>query len=83
MWLKFAIVAVFLALLISLASGLFFLVKDQGKTKRTLYSLGVRVVLAATLMCLIGYGLMTGQLKSKAPWSAAYQQNQGALKNSP
>lgn len=73
MWLKPAIVVVFLALLVSLFSGLFFLVKDQGKTKRTLYSLGVRVSLAIILLGLISYGVLTGQLRSKAPWSAANQ----------
>jgi undecaprenyl pyrophosphate phosphatase UppP len=69
MWLKPAIVIVFLALLVSLASGLVFLMKDQGSTKRTLYSLGVRVTLAAVLLGLIAYGVVSGQLRSKAPWS--------------
>jgi hypothetical protein len=78
MGLKAAIVIVFLALLVSLASGLVFLVKDQGKTKRTLYSLGVRVSLAILLLGLIGYGVLSGQLRSKAPWSAANQQLQEA-----
>ena len=69
MWLKVAIVVVFLALLVSLASGLVFLLKDQGSTKRTLYSLGARVSLAIILLGLISYGVLTGQLRSKAPWA--------------
>lgn len=78
MWLKPAILIVFFALLASLASGLFFLVKDQGKTKRTLYSLGVRVTLAIILMALISYGMLSGQLRSKAPWSQNNLQLQDA-----
>ena len=69
MWLKPAIAIVFFLLVVSLSSGLFFLFKDQGKSKRTLYSLGTRVVLAAILLTLIAYGALTGQLKSNAPWS--------------
>lgn len=79
MWLKTAILIVFFALLASLASGLFFLVKDQGRSKRTLYSLGVRVTLAIILLALISYGMLSGQLKSKAPWS----QNNLQLQNAP
>lgn len=73
MLLKLTIVFVFLLLVVSLFSGLAFLFKDQGNSKRTLYSLGTRLVLAAILMSLIGYGMMTGQLRSSAPWSAHNQ----------
>jgi len=69
MWLKTAIVIVFVALLLSLASGLAFLFKDRGEGKRTLYALGIRITLAATLMALISYGVLTGKLQSQAPWS--------------
>ncbi len=71
MWIKPVIVILFVLLLISLGSGLVFLVKDQGKTRRTLHLLGIRVTLAATLMAVIGYGFYSGQLHSKAPWDAA------------
>ena len=77
MWLKAAIVLVFLALVISLASGLFFLVQDQGKSKRTLYALGIRITLAIILLALIGYGMVTGKLRSNAPWSHSNVQFQG------
>ena len=69
MWLKPAIAVVFFLLVVSLSSGLFFLFKDQGQTKRTLYSLGIRVTLAVILLALITYGALSGQLKSNAPWS--------------
>jgi hypothetical protein len=70
MWLKTAIIIVFVALLISLASGLVFLFKDRGEGKRTMYALGIRVTLAATLLILVTYGVLSGQLQSQAPWSS-------------
>jgi hypothetical protein len=69
MWLKTAIIIVFVALLLSLGSGLVFLFKDRGEGKRTMYALGIRVTLAVTLLTLIAYGVLSGQLQSQAPWS--------------
>lgn len=68
--LKFFIIVLVLALLISLASGFYFLMADQGdkNKRRTLHSLGVRVSLAVCLMLLIIYGIASGQLVSRAPW---------------
>ena len=70
MFLKIMIVVLFIAVVASLTSGFVFLVKGLGapESKRTLYALGIRITLAATLMILIGYGLQTGQLGSTAPW---------------
>lgn len=73
MWLKIAIVILFIAVVASLSSGLLFLLKDMetSESKRTLYALGIRITLAATLIVLIGYGIYTGQLVSTAPWDSA------------
>ncbi len=68
MWLKPAIVILFIALCISLFSGLIFLSKDQGSSKRTWTALGIRLGIAATMMGLIVYGIYSGQLGSNAPW---------------
>ena len=73
MWIKPAIVVLLILLLISLGSGFFFLMKDQGSTRRTLHSLGIRVTLAAALVAVIAYGFYSGQLRSKAPWDAALE----------
>ena len=78
MWIKPVIVILFILLLISLGSGLVFLVKDQGRTRRTLHSLGIRVTLAAALVALIAYGFYSGQLRSKAPWDAALERGHAA-----
>ena len=69
MELKILVVILFIGVLISLSSGLVFLLKDvQSNTKRSLYALGIRISLAAALMATIFYGLYTGQLGSNAPW---------------
>ncbi|MDX9873971.1 MAG: DUF2909 domain-containing protein [Spongiibacteraceae bacterium] len=70
MWIKIVIVVLFFALLFSLGSGLIFLFKDQGTTRRTWHSLSVRLVLAVLLMGFLIYGVVSGQLGSKAPWDA-------------
>jgi formate hydrogenlyase subunit 3/multisubunit Na+/H+ antiporter MnhD subunit len=68
--LKFLIVVLLIALAVSLFSGFYFLMADQGdKEKRgTVNSLGVRVTLAVSLMMVVVYGVATGQLGSQAPW---------------
>ena len=68
--LKIAIVVLVLSLLVSLGSGFYFLMKDQGdKTKRrTLNSLSVRLAIGITLAALILYSVATGQLGNRNPW---------------
>ena len=62
MWLRPLIYTVIILILLSLASSLFFFFNDQGQGKRSVYSLGVRVSLAAFLLMLVAYGLSTGEL---------------------
>ena len=54
--LNVAIVVVMLGILISLGSALVFLVRDQGKTNRTVLSLSVRVALSILLLALLAFG---------------------------
>ncbi|MCK9467807.1 MAG: DUF2909 domain-containing protein [Porticoccaceae bacterium] len=69
MLLKIIIVVLFVAVLISLSSGLYFLIQDAGNSRRRLlHSLGVRVTLAALLLGAITYGFVSGKLGSTAPW---------------
>ena len=69
MLLKAIIVLLFIAVVASLTSGLYFLMKDVGNNrKRTLYALGIRVTLATLLVSTIVYGFASGKLKSTAPW---------------
>jgi len=76
MWLKIVIVLLFVALVISLFTGLAFLFQDRekdGKSRRLWNALTVRLVLAALLIGFLIYGVFTGQLGSNAPWDARYQ----------
>ncbi len=59
---KYFILFLIVAMLLSLFTGGFFLIKDKGKTKRTAYSLGIRVSIAGVLFSTILYGLITGQI---------------------
>ncbi len=70
--LKAVIVLLMLALIASLGSGFYFLMKDQGdKTKRrTMHSLGVRLTLAICLAVVVVYGVATGQLGRGNAWDA-------------
>lgn len=70
MFLKALIVILLIGVLASLFSGLGFLFKDSDRvgSKRTLYALGIRITLAATLLAVIFYGIYTGELTISAPW---------------
>ena len=70
MWLKPLITVVIILIFLSLFSSLFFLFKDQGQGKRSVYSLGFRVSLAALLLILVSYGLYTGELGNTVPWGS-------------
>jgi branched-subunit amino acid transport protein AzlD len=60
--LKTLIVILMVAVVISLFSGLFFLIKDGGKTNRVVNSLAVRVTLSILLLVIIAIALWQGSL---------------------
>lgn len=60
--LKILIVVLMLAVLVSLFSGLFFLIRDGGKTNRVLNSLALRVALSVLLLAVILISLWQGGL---------------------
>ncbi|GAA4651399.1 MULTISPECIES: twin transmembrane helix small protein [Kistimonas] len=68
MWLKVIIVVLLLAVIGSLASGFYFLIKDRSGSPRLVWSLTTRVTLSAIILALIVYGHMSGQLEVSAPW---------------
>lgn len=73
MWLKIIILLLFAGVLLSLSSGLRFLLKDAGvpESKRTLYALGIRIILATVMMLCVFYGFYSGILSSTAPWDSS------------
>ena len=50
---KLVVVVIFIGVLASLASGLFFLVKDKGRSERTVRALTIRVGVSIGLLCLL------------------------------
>ena len=68
-WLKIAIVILFIANLAALGSAFYTLLTDKGKGgQRTARLLLLRVSLAALLLLFIVYGFWSGQLGVSAPW---------------
>lgn len=61
--LKVLIVVLMLAIVVSLFSGLFFLIRDGGKTNRVLNSLALRVALSVALLAVILLALWQGGLE--------------------
>jgi len=60
MIIKYLIVIVFIAILLSLGSGLYFMLKDKGKSKRMVNSLTVRISLFSFyyLYCYLWPGIL-------------------------
>ena len=50
---KILVIAIFLGILISMASALVFLIKDKGQSNRTLRALTVRIVISVALFVLL------------------------------
>jgi hypothetical protein len=58
------IILILLALvLVSLGAGMFSLIKDRGKTNRTVKFLTIRIVLSIMLFALIGISFMMGWIQ--------------------
>jgi cytochrome bd-type quinol oxidase subunit 2 len=53
MLIKYLIVALLIAIVASLSSGLFFMMKDKGESKRMVHSLTVRIGLSVALFVLL------------------------------
>ena len=50
---KLVVVAIFIGVLASLASALLFLVKDRGRSDRTVKALTMRIAISIGLLCLL------------------------------
>lgn len=79
MWIKVIIVVVFIGIIVSLASGLYYLVHDKGDSRRTLRALTMRIGLSiglfAFLMILIALGVIEPHGVYPEPPPAATPQN--------
>lgn len=66
MLIKYLIVAVLLAIVASLGSGLYFMLKDKGDSKRMVNSLTVRIGLSVTLFVLLFVAWYAGLIQPHA-----------------
>jgi len=60
---KIIIVLLLLAVLVSLTSGMFFLVHDKGESDRTVKSLTIRITLSIALFLMLVIGYFTGLIQ--------------------
>jgi hypothetical protein len=60
---KWVFLLLFVLIVLSLFSGLFFLFRDQGDSRRTLGSLAVRVGLSAFLLVLLAVSAFMGWIQ--------------------
>jgi hypothetical protein len=71
------ILATFVAILASLASGMVFLVKDKGQSTRTAKALTVRITLSVALFGLLMLGIFTGHIKPHGIYPPGHPAAQG------
>lgn len=60
---KAIVILLLIVIFLALGSGLVFLVRDQGRTDRTVMSLTVRVALSLALILLLVIGFATGLIQ--------------------
>ena len=60
---KGIVILLLLSVFISLFSGLFYLVRDKGQSKRTLKSLTLRISISLVLFLILFIGLATGLIR--------------------
>ncbi len=60
---KIIVVLLLLAVLVSLSSGMFFLVHDKGESDRTVKSLTIRISLSVALFIMLIVGYFTGMIQ--------------------
>ena len=71
----FAVVAL-IAIVVSMLSGMVFLVKDKGQTDRTARALTLRIVLSVSLFGILMLAIATGHLKPHGLYPAGHPVNQ-------
>lgn len=68
MVIKIIILLLLFAIILSLFSGLVFLVRDGSRSNRTVNALALRITLSLILIAVVIYGFYSGQLDMHAPW---------------
>jgi DUF2909 family protein len=60
---KIIVILLLFAVLVSLSSGMFFLVHDKGESDRTVISLTIRITLSIALFLMLLIGYFTGMIQ--------------------
>ena len=68
MWIKLIVIVLFVAVVVSLVSGFYFLLTEKKSSPRLLNSLKVRISLTALIMIAIVIAWLHGDIHSQAPW---------------
>jgi len=76
MLIKIIAVVALIAIILSLFSGMVFLVKDKGKTERTAKALTLRIALSVSLFGMLMLAVATGHLKPHGIYPANHPVNQ-------
>jgi len=77
---KILIVILFVGVLLSLSSGLYFLLKDFNESKKMRYALSIRLLLASLLIAVMVHGFYSGALSPTAPWDSRIHAKQSDVK---
>ena len=62
---KIILVVLLMLVVISLFSGLYFMYRDKGKSRRTVIALTIRVALSLTIFAIIIVGFFMGWIPAK------------------
>ncbi|WP_163370661.1 DUF2909 domain-containing protein [Endozoicomonas acroporae] len=68
MWIKFVVTVLFIAVVISLGTGFYFLLTEKKSSPKLLNSLKVRIGLTVLIMVIIVAAWLHGDIHSQAPW---------------
>ncbi|MFK0571319.1 DUF2909 domain-containing protein [Endozoicomonas sp.] len=68
MWIKLVIILLFVAVVISLGTGFYFLLTEKKGSAKLLNSLKVRIGLTVLIMVIIVVAWLHGDIHSQAPW---------------
>ena len=63
---KLIIVVIFIAILVALFSGMFFMIKDKGDSTRNVKSLSIRIGLSLALFAMLILAYCTGLIQPNA-----------------
>ena len=76
MLIKIVAITALIAIVVSLLSGMIFLVKDKGQTDRTAKALTLRIVLSVSLFGILMLAIATGHLKPHGIYPAGHPASQ-------